>query len=185
MEYIVKDKHLFEIHLGVEPGDRSIFYNGKKPKNKPRLVFVYSYRIQAVYTSLDFSFQMRISPSKTCCFTATRPRCWSLTRCSFASSTLPLRVLSWQLRSRTWSKRSAEVVFAAFDRRRSGRGLTPLSLSPDYFHNPKLFGKEEPDQQGAGGWKVSFIKIRQRRICFIGPKSIKLYTVHCTLKYTK
>lgn len=34
MEYIVKDKHLFETHLGVEPGDRSIFYNGKKNNKK-------------------------------------------------------------------------------------------------------------------------------------------------------
>lgn len=28
MEYIVKDKQLFETLLGVEPGDKSIFYNG-------------------------------------------------------------------------------------------------------------------------------------------------------------
>lgn len=28
MEYIVKDKQLFETLLGVEPGEKSIFYNG-------------------------------------------------------------------------------------------------------------------------------------------------------------
>lgn len=39
MEHIVKDKHLFETHLGVEPGDRSIFYNGKKKKQDSSLFF--------------------------------------------------------------------------------------------------------------------------------------------------
>lgn len=28
MDYIVKDKQLFETLLGVEPGEKSIFYNG-------------------------------------------------------------------------------------------------------------------------------------------------------------
>lgn len=28
MEYIVKDRQLFETLLGVEPGEKSIFYNG-------------------------------------------------------------------------------------------------------------------------------------------------------------
>lgn len=54
MGYIVKDMHLFETHLGVEAGDRSIFYNGKKKKKK-RFMFVFFYGMQSAYV-FGFSY---------------------------------------------------------------------------------------------------------------------------------
>lgn len=52
MEYIVKDKQLFETLLGVEPGERSIFYNGTD-----LMVCVCSFIVytQSVHLALGFS----------------------------------------------------------------------------------------------------------------------------------
>lgn len=60
MEYIVKDKQVFETLLGVEPGDKSIFYNGTD-----RMVCLCSFVLYTVCASCfgflitdeDFSFK--------------------------------------------------------------------------------------------------------------------------------
>lgn len=61
MEYIVKDKHLFDTHLGVEPGQRSIFYNGEPPppkkKNKQDPFVICAYTFGFLTPDEDFSFK--------------------------------------------------------------------------------------------------------------------------------
>lgn len=111
MDYIVKDKLMFERVVGMEflePSEKSIFYNGND-----LLLFghVWTVFVCVFNICLLFSLQMRPTPSVMCSFMEMRPHCWSLTLCSSVSSTLDLRVLCLQQCLHMYSKWS---VFGAY-----------------------------------------------------------------------
>lgn len=60
LEYIVKDKQLFETLLGVEPGEKSIFYNGTDTMVRVCSFIVYTVCACCFWfliTDEDFSFK--------------------------------------------------------------------------------------------------------------------------------
>lgn len=113
MDYIVKDKLMFERVIGMEflePSEKSIFYNGNDLWAQTGCTFLFLY-VCVYNVSLRFSLQTRPTPSVMCCFMEMRPHCWSLTRCSSVSSTLDLRALCLQPCLHTYSKWSVFGVF--------------------------------------------------------------------------
>lgn len=75
MDYIVKDKLMFERVVGMEflePSEKSIFYNGND-----LLLFghVWTVFVCVFNICLHFSLQMRPTPSVMCSFMEMRPHC--------------------------------------------------------------------------------------------------------------
>ena len=79
MDYIVKDKLMFERVIGMEflePSEKSIFYNGNDQLTLvPFYLVMYGQYLCVFNICLLFSLQMRPTPSVMCCFMEMRPHC--------------------------------------------------------------------------------------------------------------
>lgn len=149
MEYIVKDKQLFETLLGVEPGEKSIFYNGTDT-----VVCAGSYIVYTVcacgfgllITDEDFSFKNVLFYGNE----ATLLIFDTLFFCVVdlgAQSFILAAVLTYV--EQTVSKCCVPLIWPSLCCYR--HVVTPNSPFTDICNDPTLFRTEEPCQQNTGG----------------------------------
>lgn len=157
MEYIVKDKQLFETLLGVEPGEKSIFYNGINV-----MLCVCSFIcIQSVSSALlwflvtdeDFSFKnvlfygneatLLIFDTLFFCVVDLGAQSFVLAAVlTYIEQTVSTHCVPhiWPCVPHIWT------LLCCYR-----HVITPNSSFTDICNDPTLFRKEEPCQQNTGG----------------------------------
>lgn len=166
MDYIVKDKLMFERVIGMEflePSDKSIFYNGIDLWPRHTVHFCLCMFVCVNNVCLPFSLQMRPTLSAMCCFMEMRPHCWSLTLCFSVSSTSDLKASYLQPSLHTYSKWSVYCTLVCVQfvlllcYKRTLSVLKNILFLPDISHDPHHSREKEPCQKDFGGWEISHI----------------------------